>query len=166
MKYLKYILPSLFTLFVAGLAGFVYSAPVSNVFRNLIPESNELYDIGTTTPAAQWKNIYTQNLTVGGTCTGCSIATSTNPLMFTYSVATSTSATSSFAGPLYIASSTPTRSAYFAVGTSSPLLWVDRNSGWVGIGTTSPTSNLVIAGPSLLRLRLTQRQIHRLHKFR
>ena len=52
-------------------------APVSNLFRNILPESNGTFDIGSTTPSAQWKNIYAQNITVSGTCTGCSGAAST-----------------------------------------------------------------------------------------
>ena len=51
--------------------------PVSNLFRNVLPESNGTFDLGSTTPSAQWKNIYTQNITVSGTCTGCSGAAST-----------------------------------------------------------------------------------------
>src|SRR3990167_1716631 len=49
----------------------IFGAPVSNLFRNLLPSANQTYDLGSTTPAAEWKNVFTQNLTVSGTCTGC-----------------------------------------------------------------------------------------------
>ena len=66
---------------------------------------------------------------------------------------TSTTATSSFAGPLYIASSTPGGSALFAVGTSTSgraRLWVDKNTGNVGIGTAAPDGPLDVYGASVI----------------
>src|SRR3990167_7544838 len=48
-----------------------FGAPVSNIFNNILPSANQTYDIGSTTPAAEWKNIYTKNITISGTCTGC-----------------------------------------------------------------------------------------------
>lgn len=51
-----------------------YAAPVSNVFRNVIPAANDTYDIGTTTPSAEWNNIYAKNLTLSGTLTGGGVA--------------------------------------------------------------------------------------------
>lgn len=56
-------------------------APVSNLFRNVLPESNDKYDLGTTTPSAEWKNIYTQNITISGTCTGCSAGSASTTLL-------------------------------------------------------------------------------------
>jgi len=49
----------------------ILGAPVSNHFRNLLPRTNQTYDLGTTTPAFEWRNVFTQNITVSGTCTGC-----------------------------------------------------------------------------------------------
>lgn len=46
----------------------VFSAPVSNIFRNILPATDDTYDLGTST--ARWKNIYTDNLTVSGTYSG------------------------------------------------------------------------------------------------
>src|SRR3990167_10880710 len=59
---------------------FAYAAPVSNLFRNILPESDLQFDFGSTTPAARWQNVFTQNasttnltafgrLLVGGTAT-------------------------------------------------------------------------------------------------
>lgn len=69
MKKLIYILSGIAlgtTLLPLALA-----APVSNYFNNLLPARDQIYDLGSTTPAAQWKNIYTKNITISGTCTGC-----------------------------------------------------------------------------------------------
>ena len=53
------------------LAGIVEAAPVSTILRNILPEANNSYDIGSTTPSAGWKNVYTYGLTlVGFDCTG------------------------------------------------------------------------------------------------
>ena len=52
-------------------SGIFLGAPVSNLFRNILPSANQTYDLGSTTPVAEWKNVFTQNLTVSGTCTGC-----------------------------------------------------------------------------------------------
>lgn len=59
--------------------------------------------------------------------------------------ATSTTATSTFAGAFSVGSTTPAGNALFSVGTSSPLLFVDKNSGNVGIGTAAPNSSLSIS---------------------
>ncbi|MDZ4285645.1 MAG: hypothetical protein U1A23_01825, partial [Candidatus Sungbacteria bacterium] len=99
---------------------------------------NSFLGIGTTTPGT--------TLSVQGSTTISGLLTAYGTTTIPNLTSTSTTATSSFAGPLYIASSTPTGSALFAVGTSSPLLWVDKNTGFVGIGTTSPGSILSISG--------------------
>ncbi len=58
-----------------------------------------------------------------------------------YFVATSTTATSTIAsGGLAVGTSTPPSTSLFTVGTSSPLVFVDRISGNFGIGTASPTN--------------------------
>lgn len=55
-----------------GSTGIVFAAPVFNLFGNVAPSQNQVFDLGTTTPALEWKNVYTKNLFVSGTCTGCS----------------------------------------------------------------------------------------------
>jgi hypothetical protein len=62
------------------------------------------------------------------------------------STTASTLATSSFAGVLSIGSTTPFGGSLFTVGTSSPLLTVNKSTGFVGIGTASPAAALEISG--------------------
>ena len=76
-SFLKILIPAIATYLVVLTA---LAAPVSNLFRNIAPESDLTYESGTSTPAARWLLIYTQgasttNLTafnrllVGGTAT-------------------------------------------------------------------------------------------------
>lgn len=78
---------------VLGFGGIVLAAP-SQQYRQeatLIPIDDNAYDLGTTTK--RWRNLY-----VSGTCIGCNTgaATSTEPLMASWFVATSTSIASTF----------------------------------------------------------------------
>ena len=66
-----------------------------------------------------------------------------------YFTATST-ATSTFAGSLAIGTTTPFGTGLFTLGTSTPLLYVSSNTGNVGIGTSSPSSALAVAGNFML----------------
>ena len=69
MKYIKYILPIFGTLLIAG---YVSAAPIANVMRSILPETTNLYYIGTSSPSLlEYRGIYTKDLTVSGTCTGC-----------------------------------------------------------------------------------------------
>jgi hypothetical protein len=95
------------------------------------------------------------SLNVNGNAT-TSYATSTNsfysPLItgnrgvFDYLVATSTNATSTFAGFLGVGTTTPWGNGLLTVGVDSPMLYVDKTSGFVGIGTSSPMSQLSVVG--------------------
>src|SRR3990167_3421610 len=69
MKYIKYILPIFGTLLIAG---YVSAAPIANVMRSILPETTNLYYIGTSSPSLlEYRGIYTKDLNVSGTCTGC-----------------------------------------------------------------------------------------------
>ncbi|HEC64767.1 MAG TPA: hypothetical protein ENI23_05715 [bacterium] len=113
-------------------------APVANQLRNVLPIVNQTYDLGTTTPALEWLGVYTKDLFVSGTCTGCGAGGGSTLHVdgggFVYPqtgddhsapryIATSTTATSTFAGGL-------------AIETSGFVY--DFSSNNVGIGTASP----------------------------
>lgn len=55
-------------LFLSFLATIAYAAPVSTIMRNILPETTDRYDLGTTT--AEWNGVYTKSLNITGTCTG------------------------------------------------------------------------------------------------
>ncbi len=63
-----------------------------------------------------------------------------------YFSATSSAATSTFAGSLAVGTSTQFTNGLFAVGTSSPLLYVNSTTGRVGVGTSSPGFALDVNG--------------------
>ena len=41
-------------------------APTSTALRNIIPATNNKFDIGTTTPALEWKNLFAVNSYISG----------------------------------------------------------------------------------------------------
>ena len=55
--------------------GIARAAPSWIYQTTILPISNNAYDLGTTTD--KWRNIYTQDLTISGTCTGCSSGSGT-----------------------------------------------------------------------------------------
>lgn len=128
---------------VVGFAGVVYAAPTQTFLRNTLPEANNTYDLGSTSPNLRWKNIYTTNLNVSGTCTGCGGGGSLSggsPNSLTYWIdGTTVSATSS---PTvgYLVATTTTATSTFAgsVQVNGGTLFVDANNNRVGIGTTTP----------------------------
>ncbi|MFH1178685.1 MAG: helix-turn-helix domain-containing protein, partial [bacterium] len=63
-----------------------------------------------------------------------------------YFVATSTTATSTFAGPLAIGTTTPFGNGILTIGTSTPLLHIDSNTGNIGINTLASAYRLDING--------------------
>ncbi|HEY4507994.1 MAG TPA: tail fiber domain-containing protein [Candidatus Paceibacterota bacterium] len=65
------------------------------------------------------------------------------PVVAEYFYATSTTATSSMS-ILSVGSTTPDGASMFSVGTSTPRIVVNRNTGYVGIGTAAPTAGLTI----------------------
>src|SRR3990167_3992810 len=93
----KYLLTILFLL----IATTTSAAPLANVFRSLLPENNNEFYLGSTTPKAYWKNIYTYGLTVSnGTATttlnaGDSLATFAYPFTPTTHLGSTRSATTS-----------------------------------------------------------------------
>ncbi|MHB1769826.1 MAG: hypothetical protein ACYCPH_01960, partial [Minisyncoccota bacterium] len=66
--------------------------------------------------------------------------------------ATTSTATSTFAGPLAVGTSTQFANGLFAVGTSSPLLYIDNATGRIGVGTSSPAVAFDIFATDAMRL--------------
>lgn len=66
------------------LAGAVQAAPASTILRNILPEANNLYEIGSTSPLRTWLGIYVQtasttNLTVSAlNAANCDVKSSTS----------------------------------------------------------------------------------------
>lgn len=145
---------------VAGFAGVVYAAPTQTFLRNTLPEANNTYDLGSTSPNLRWKNIYTTDLNVSGTCTGCGGGGSLSggsPNTLTYWVnGTTVSATSSPTVGYIVATST-TATSTFAGGlqVNGGTLTVDASGNFVGVGTASPETklNIVSTSQDLLKLR-------------
>ncbi len=67
---MKRILIAALTIFALS-APFAFAAPVSNIYRSIVPEADNTYYIGTTSPSNFRYNGNFNNLTVTGTCTGC-----------------------------------------------------------------------------------------------
>ena len=63
-----------------------------------------------------------------------------------YFSATSSAATSTFAGHLAVGTTSPYGNGLFTVGTTSPLLFVNSTTGRVGVGTSSPGFALDVNG--------------------
>lgn len=56
---------------IFGTAMLAFAAPVAPLYRSIIPETDNTYYIGTTTPSNLRYNGNFNNLTISGTCTGC-----------------------------------------------------------------------------------------------
>jgi hypothetical protein len=102
----KALLISFALLLLLSIAHAVSAAPVYTIQRSILPETDSQYYIGTTTPSNLRYNGTFNNLTVSGTCSGCGqpFPTSTNPLMASYFVGTSTG-TTTLAGGLNVSTS-------------------------------------------------------------
>lgn len=67
MKFIVICLGIFASLF--GIFAIAYAAPAFTPMRSILPEITNTYDLGTTTKV--WNGVYTKNLTITGTCTGC-----------------------------------------------------------------------------------------------
>lgn len=87
-----------------------HAAPVSNIFRSLIPETNDTYYIGTSTPSTnEWLGLYVKDINISGTCTGCgggSLSGGTGGMLTSWVNSTTLTATSSPTAARFIATST------------------------------------------------------------
>ncbi|MBU6323675.1 helix-turn-helix domain-containing protein, partial [Patescibacteria group bacterium] len=69
-----------------------------------------------------------------------------------YFTATTSTATSTFAGSFAVGTSSPYGNGLLTVGTSSPLLYVDGNTGRLGFGTSTPAVTFDIFATDAMRL--------------
>ncbi len=128
-KYLYFIIG---TLFFAGIA---YAAPTYTYQTNLLPLANDTYDLGSTSPALEWKNLYAKNITLTGTCTGCGTG---SPFPFTPSTNyNATSTVIGFLGGLFSNSSTTLNGTINFPGITDKFLSTDVNGKVFGTATTS-----------------------------
>ena len=132
-QYFKILLPVL--LVYLGIFYYVGAAPAENIFRNLRPEANSTYEIGTT--SAKWLRIYTDNasttnLTVSG-ISGCNstqaLTTNVNGIVACGSITSSLSGGATNAMAFWT-------SATALSATSSPTI------GWITATTTTASSTL------------------------
>lgn len=63
---MKYFIPLCAALFITLFALMAYAAPVSTIMRNILPEADSTYELGTSTKA--WLYLYTDNLCLNGDC--------------------------------------------------------------------------------------------------
>lgn len=146
-KNMKKILIITIILFAFGL-GLVNAAPYISFTSTILPlNGDNANDIGTSTN--RFRNLYISGSLIGGTITPSGLGTnmligtngsgslvSTSSPTVGYLTATSTTATSTFAGGLSVA------------GTSGLTVLQNGN---VGIGTNSPVSTLNVVGDTLLK---------------
>ena len=104
----------------------------STTLLNTFPQLSFTNATGTN---ATTTNFFSSQITSGG------------QTLAAYFTANSTTATSTVdVGGFAIGTSTPFGNGLLTVGTSSPIFYVDKSSGYVGIGTSSPTQLLTISG--------------------
>lgn len=109
----------------------IFGAPTTRLERTLLPETNNLYDLGTTSPTARnWRNLYLFKLLFSTTTTGCATYGAGGELVSTGSACGGAGLSGGVAQALTIWTSTTA----IAPTTSSPLT--------VGsiTGTTTATS--------------------------
>lgn len=129
----------------------------SRIGSSLIPSANNLLDLGDTTNGLAWRTgIFGTSIGIGTTSPYAALSV-VGETVSTYFTATSTTATSTFMGAFSIGSTTPSSSALFSVGTSSPLFLVDKITGNItinnilsilGTGTSTIAGDFRLTGAS------------------
>lgn len=125
------------------------AAPGANILRNVLPETDVTYDLGTSTK--RWNSISTNNITISGTCTGCGGSSSGGGL--------ATSTTGQYtAGNLFFVANSSTASASdnlryttstgaFAVTATSMFTGqFTQTGGLVGLASTTITGTAAVTG--------------------
>lgn len=139
-----------------GFAGVSFALPYFSQTQSLVPGQDNTYNIGTTSPSLRYKTIYTTNLDISGTCTGCSSATfdpfsprattfgtsmsaTTSPIWLKNGLYASTTAQFSFASTTAFTNSGPT----WLTGITGPSgLAIDVNSKLYASATTTFSTGL------------------------
>ncbi len=129
----------------------------SRIGTSLVPTVTNALDLGDTTNGLAWRTgIFGTSIGIGTTSPYAALSV-VGETVSTYFTATSTTATSTFMGVFSIGSTTPSSSALFSVGTSSPLFLVDKSSGNIsinnlfsvlGTGTSTIAGNLKLTAAS------------------
>lgn len=99
--------------------------------KNLFPITTDTYDLGSTSPAKEWNNLFVKNVTVSGTCTGCTSGGSISGsggagLMTAWSGLTTLVATSAPTGAFFTATDTAATSTM--QGLMAKLLKITANA--------------------------------------
>lgn len=159
MKNYKNIL--IIALLIFGFGGITLAANLQPSYTpSLLPLITDKYYLGSTSPNLEYNGIYTKNLTVSGTCTGCgggsgggsgNVATSTPDVANQAAVFTSTGATPATIGGFstFTFDSTSKRltvtnastTAFSSIYASSTNLFTSS----FGVGTSSPEAPITFA---------------------
>jgi len=117
------------TLVLAMVGGFFYfsqpeeeiaiGVPNNSSVRNLLPRANQTYDLGTTSPAFEWNNIFTRNLTVSGTLSGSGFAESIFTLQTNGDITATTTASGYGLSIDYITATSTSQASSFAIASST-----------------------------------------------
>jgi hypothetical protein len=113
-------------------------APYMAQQRTIVPETTDMYELGTT--SREWLRTFTQTLCLNGDCKsawptgGSGVGTSTNPFMATYYVATSTLIASQFP---YASTTALSATTLCLTGDTCRTTWPTSGSGGGGNVSTS-----------------------------
>lgn len=166
-------------LFIAGIVTLLtfsgitvaVAAPEYTFQKGLLPVANDTYYIGTSSPSLnEWNGIYTKNLTISGTCTGCAslsslsitkgnflvgsdagVAQATSSIFITSTGQVGVGLTSiASVFEVKATSTAATGQAFIAWDSANKNLFQITNNGNVGLSTTSPSQVLSVQGNALI----------------
>ena len=142
----------------------LFGAPLSNIYRSVIPETTAKYYIGTSSPSTiEWNGIYVKDIVISVTCTGCSGAGATFPFTPTSWGNSTTSVIGFTQGIISNASTTFSQLTSGLVGNNNGLLYSFASSSIFGflplsaydawthpITTQSATTSVLITSGGLV----------------
>ena len=157
----KYIIPFIIGAMTLGTISYALAAPVFNIMRSVIPETNSKYYLGTTTPSTTgWASVVTDQVCLtgdvcrttwpsgGGGGGSGNVSTSSVPVVSQLAYWTTTTATPALLST--VATTTLTLSGFPAVIPSTLGTLVGGSNTtwtWTGLATTSQpsSSNLLVS---------------------